>query len=112
MDRILVRKDIEKRLFDSVEYALKLGQGVIKYLVGEDHNEYIFSEHYMSPKIYKSYPNLEPKLFSFNSPLGACKKCNGLGELKIFDPNLILKNSNLSLNQNPFSDILIKTHFL
>ena len=111
VDRILIRKDIEKRIFDSVEYALKLGQGVVKYLVGEDHNEYIFSEHYMSPKIYKSYPNLEPKLFSFNSPLGACKKCNGIGELKIFDPKLILKNSKLSLNQNPFSDILEKKSF-
>ena len=111
VDRVLVKKDIEKRLFDSVEYALKLGQGVIKYLVGEDNDEYIFSEHYMSPKINKIYPNLDPKLFSFNSPLGACKKCNGLGELKTFDPDLIIKNPNLSLNQNPFSDIIDKNSF-
>ncbi len=111
VDRVLVKKDIEKRLFDSVEYALKLGQGVIKYLAGEDNDEYIFSEHYMSPKINKIYPNLDPKLFSFNSPLGACKKCNGLGELKTFDPDLIIKNPNLSLNQNPFSDIIDKNSF-
>ena len=112
VDRILVKKDIEKRLFDSVEYALKLGQGVVKYLVGEDYNEYIFSEHYMSPKINKFYPNLEPKLFSFNSPLGACNECNGLGELKKFDADLILKNSDLTFSQNPFSDVFDQNSFL
>lgn len=111
VDRIILKKNIEKRLFDSVEYALKLGQGIIKYLVGENYNEYIFSEYYMSPKVNKIYPNLEPKLFSFNSPLGACKSCNGQGDLKVFDPDLILKNKNLSLNQNPFSDVLDSNSF-
>ena len=112
VDRIILKKNITKRIFDSIEYALKLGNGIVKILVGDNYEELIFSEHYMSPKIRKVYPDLEPGLFSFNSPLGACKKCNGLGETKNFIPSLIIKNENLSILNGALHSIIHKNTFL
>ena len=101
-----------KRIYDSVEYALKLGNGIVKIFVGDNNEELIFSEHYMSPKIRKTYPDLGPGFFSFNSPLGACKQCNGLGETKNFKPSLIIQNKNLSILNGSLHSIIKKNSFL
>ncbi|MBD64211.1 MAG: excinuclease ABC subunit A [Halobacteriovoraceae bacterium] len=83
VDRLVVREGIVSRLTDSVEQALKLGEGSLFVLADKD--EEFYSEHLYSHKTGKSYPELEPRLFSFNSPIGACPECNGLGESKVFD---------------------------
>ncbi len=86
------------RLSDSVETALKLGDGmmIVGMVGGEDH---LFSERYACPRCGVSLPELEPRTFSFNSPHGACPACTGLGSRKELDPNLIVPDPNLSLAQ-------------
>ncbi len=111
VDRIILKSGIDKRLNDSVEHALKLGAGLMIALVEED-KELIFSEHNMSPKIKKIYPDLEPQLFSFNSPLGACPDCNGLGEMKSFEKNLLLVDPNLSVIEGAIPPLAKKSSFL
>lgn len=83
VDRLVVRDGIKGRLTDSIEQTLKLGEGSLFVLV--DKKLEFFSEHLYSHKSGLSYPELEPRLFSFNSPLGACESCNGLGESKVFE---------------------------
>ncbi len=97
IDRIVVKADIRSRLTDSVEQALQLGDGSMVVLA--DDKELFFSEFYYSQKSGKSYPLLEPRLFSFNSPVGACEKCNGLGESKEFNQNRYLGGENLSFEE-------------
>lgn len=97
VDRIVVKKGIEARLTDSVEQALKLGEGSLYVLV--DDKEEFYSEHLYSHKSDLSYPELEPRLFSFNSPLGACSSCNGLGESKVFERSKYVLDENLSFEQ-------------
>jgi excinuclease ABC subunit A len=94
IDRIVIKEGVKARLTDSVEQALKLGEGNIFVLVGE--KEEFYSEHLYSHRSGLSYPELEPRLFSFNSPLGACSSCNGLGETKVFDRNKYVLDENLS----------------
>jgi excinuclease ABC subunit A len=97
VDRLVVKKDIEARLTDSVEKGLKLGEGHLYVLVNDD--EEFYSEHLYSPKSGLSCPELEPRLFSFNSPLGACPTCNGIGESKVFDEDKFILSSDLSFNE-------------
>jgi len=111
IDRIILKSGIDKRLNDSVEHALKLGMGLMIALV-EDDQELIFSEHNMSPKIKKVYPDLEPQLFSFNSPLGACPDCNGLGEMKSFEKNLLLVDPNLTILEGAIPPLAKRNSFL
>ena len=94
IDRLVVKDGIKARLTDSVEQALKLGEGSIFVLVNDE--EEFYSEQLYSHKSGKSYPELEPRLFSFNSPLGACQSCNGLGESKVFDREKYILDENLS----------------
>lgn len=95
VDRIVVKAGIKGRLTDSVEQALKIGEGNI-FVLANDEEEF-YSEHLYSHTSGKSYPELEPRLFSFNSPLGACKTCNGLGETKLFDRSKYIIDEGLSL---------------
>lgn len=111
VDRIILKPGIDKRLNDSVEHALKIGQGLMIALV-EDKDELVFSEHNMSTKIRKVYPDLEPQLFSFNSPLGACPDCNGLGEMQSFEKNLLLVDSNLSILEGAIPPLAKRSSFL
>ncbi|MCF7802087.1 MAG: excinuclease ABC subunit UvrA [Candidatus Marinimicrobia bacterium] len=98
VDRLVIRDDIKERLTDSVELALKHGSGkVIIDVVGEE--ERIFSEHYACPYCEISYPDLEPRLFSFNSPFGACSECDGLGTKTAIDEDLIVPDKRKSLMQ-------------
>jgi len=103
VDRLILDKDLDKtRLVDSLETALKLGKGIVmvnqslksKNLRPDD---LIFSEHFACEGCGISLPELEPRLFSFNSPYGACPDCQGLGEKLEVDPKLVIPNSNLTL---------------
>ena len=111
VDRIILKDDIEKRLGDSVEYALKLGGGEIIFLVNDD-NEITFSEHNKSTKGDTVFPELEPRLFSFNSPIGACEVCNGLGETKTFDLDLMIFDENLPLLEGAIIPLSKRNSFL
>lgn len=109
VDRVVVKDGVKGRLTDSVEQGLKLGEGNLFVLV--DDKEEFYSEHLYSHKSGKSYPELEPRLFSFNSPLGACPKCNGLGETKIFDKNKYIVDENLSFQEGAIAPLAKKSGF-
>ncbi|MFA5355329.1 MAG: excinuclease ABC subunit UvrA [Candidatus Paceibacterota bacterium] len=92
VDRLVIDKDLDKfRLVDSLETALKLGKGLVMV------NDLLFSEHFACEDCGVSLPELEPRLFSFNSPFGACTACQGLGEKLEVDPKLVIPNYNLTL---------------
>lgn len=97
VDRLVIREGIRTRLADSVETALRYGEGMLIALVG-DNDERLFSETCACAACGISYPEIEPHLFSFNSPAGACSRCDGIGRQTIFDPNLVVPNPNLSLD--------------
>ncbi|MDD4975473.1 MAG: excinuclease ABC subunit UvrA, partial [Bacteriovorax sp.] len=111
IDRIVLKDEVEKRLADSIEYALKLGEGNITILVN-DNKEITFSEHNKSTKGDKIFPELEPRLFSFNSPIGACEVCNGLGETKTFDMDLMIFDENLPLLEGAITPLSKRNSFL
>jgi excinuclease ABC subunit A len=95
VDRLVVRPDIRTRLADSVETALKLGQGIVDIQV-VDGEEMVFSRDFACPDCGVSLPEIEPRVFSFNAPYGACPTCTGLGFKQEIDPGLVL-DPNLSL---------------
>jgi len=95
VDRLVIREGIRTRLADSVETALRYGDGMLIALIGEQ--EQLYSEHYACADCGISYPELEPRLFSFNSPAGACPKCDGLGLQSVFDPELVVPDDSLAL---------------
>lgn len=109
VDRIVLKDGVRARVADSVEYALKLSDGYL--IVIADDKEIFFSEKNFSFRTNKSYPDLEPRLFSFNSPLGACSTCNGLGMTKNFDMDSIVTDENLSINDGAVAP-LKKSSFL
>ena len=97
IDRIKIRDDIRSRLFASVEMALKLSDGKIIAVI--DDEEHIYSEHLACPYCDFSIPKLEPRLFSFNSPFGACDECKGLGFLQKIDYDLLVTDPDKSIRQ-------------
>ncbi len=99
VDRIVIKEGIQSRVSDSIETALKLTNGVIKIDYPDDNEQEILSEHNSCPKCNTSYPELLPQHFSFNSPLGMCPVCNGLGTKLEFDPDLIVIDKSLSINE-------------
>lgn len=99
VDRIVVKEGVQARLSDSLESALRLGEGRVKVdVIGEE--ELLFSEHHSCPICGFSIGELEPRIFSFNSPFGACTACDGLGMKMVVDPDLVVPNPDLTLNQN------------
>ena len=100
IDRVIVKEEITSRLYDSLEVAAKLGNGHVKLLVNKE--ESLLSEHFSCPICGFTVPELEPRLFSFNAPYGACETCAGLGFKRKIDPNLLLPDQNLSLRENVF----------
>ncbi len=98
IDRLIIKDDIRSRLYESIELASKLSKGkVVIDVVGKD--KIVMSENYACPECDFSLPELEPRMFSFNSPYGACDECKGLGiKLKI-DEDLIIPNKDLSINE-------------
>lgn len=98
VDRIVVKDGVSSRLADSLESALKLGEGkVIIDVIGEE--ELLFSEHHACPHCGFSIGELEPRMFSFNSPFGACPDCDGLGSKLEVDVDLVIPDRELSLKQ-------------
>ncbi len=99
IDRIVVKEGVEARLADSLETALKMGEGkVIVDVIGEE--ELLFSENHACPICGFSIGELEPRMFSFNSPFGACPDCDGLGVKLEVDPDLVIPNKDLTLKQH------------
>ena len=91
IDRIKVRKDLRLRLADSFETALKLSDGLVKVVMDDlNKQEMIFSEKFACPECGYNLAELEPRLFSFNSPAGACPECDGLGSKLFFDSKRIV----------------------
>jgi len=100
VDRLILNQELDKpRLVDSIETALKLGKGVItvQHSVSNKDRDLIFSEHFACEECGVSLPEVEPRLFSFNGPYGACPSCQGLGEKLEVDPKLVIPNTNLTL---------------
>jgi len=96
VDRLIIDNDLDKsRLVDSVETALKLGKGMV--IINQKDNDLAFSEHFACEECEISLPELEPRLFSFNAPYGACSACHGLGIKLEVDPKLVIPNTNLTL---------------
>lgn len=98
VDRLQIEHDIKARLTDSIETALGLSSGYVIIDV-IDGNELFFSEHFACIDCGISYEELSPRMFSFNSPYGACPTCNGLGTTMDIDPDLIVPDKSLSINQ-------------
>lgn len=102
VDRIAVRDNHKQRLAESFETALELSEGIAKVLVlpaneQETQQELLFSSRYACPYCGYSLSELEPRLFSFNNPAGACPGCDGLGVAQFFDPERVVYDHNLSL---------------
>jgi excinuclease ABC subunit A len=97
VDRLLVEPEIRKRLTESVESALNLGEGVIVFLNSENGEEEIFSQNFACPFCHISLPEISPRSFSFNSPHGACPVCTGLGTRLEIDPELVIPNKKLTI---------------
>jgi excinuclease ABC subunit A len=98
VDRLVIKEGVRRRLADSLETALDLGEGMVIVAVDDDGDRY-FSEHFSCPECDVSLPELEPRMFSFNSPYGACPECSGLGFLQVIDPELVVPNPELSLEE-------------
>lgn len=99
VDRIVVKEGVSARIADSLESALRLGQGkVIIDVIGQE--ELLFSEHHSCPLCGFSIGDLEPRMFSFNSPFGACPDCDGLGATLEVDLDLVIPNRELSLRKH------------
>ncbi|MFH2012630.1 MAG: excinuclease ABC subunit UvrA [Pseudomonadota bacterium] len=98
IDRLIIKENIKKRLADSLETALNLSEGVVKVEV-IDGGELTFSEKFACIDCGISYPEVTPRMFSFNNPYGACPVCGGLGTTMHFDPDLVVPNPNLSLRE-------------
>ena len=97
VDRLVVKDDMLRRLTDSVEQAIKVGDGMV--LVDIDGVETLYSTKYACPDCDITMPELTPRMFSFNSPFGACPECFGLGMKHEVDPTLVVRDDTLSLRQ-------------
>lgn len=100
VDRIVVKEGVQKRLTDSVETGLKLGKGLLRiYFEAPDAKaqEILQSEQFACVECGIAYEELEPRMFSFNNPHGACPRCTGLGEVMEVDPELVVPDSSLSI---------------
>ena len=98
IDRLKIKEDIHSRLYEAIELASKLAKGkVVIDVVGD--KEIIMSEKYACPLCDFSLPEIEPRMFSFNAPYGACKTCNGLGVKQKLSEDLIIPDKSLSINQ-------------
>ena len=100
IDRFKVRDDLKLRLAESFETALNMTEGIVRIAsmdVRDDFKEITFSANFACPVCGYSLTELEPRLFSFNSPMGACPDCDGIGTMQFFDPELVIKSPELSM---------------
>ncbi|MDB5121588.1 MAG: excinuclease subunit [Sphingobacteriales bacterium] len=98
IDRLQVTEDDQKRLYGSIQSALKVAKGIIK-ISDKDNNEFFYSKFLMDPVSGISYDEPQPNSFSFNSPYGACNRCSGLGYIFEVDRNSVIPNTKLSIMQ-------------
>ena len=103
VDRLKVRDDVQSRLSDSLETAFSFAEGLAKVYLPDTDEEFLFSQNYACPDCGISIEELTPRMFSFNSPFGACPDCTGLGMLLTMDEQLIVPNDRLSLNEGAIS---------
>ncbi|GAB7564362.1 excinuclease ABC subunit UvrA [Methylobacillus methanolivorans] len=97
VDRLKVRADVKQRIAESFETALRLADGKAVALEMDSGKEHLFSAKFSCPVCDYSLAELEPRLFSFNNPMGACPKCDGLGQISFFDPKRVVAFPHLSL---------------
>ncbi len=99
VDRLVVREGIEKRLTDSLETALKMAKGLVVVQLPDEDREMMFSQNYACEDCGINIEELTPRMFSFNTPYGACPHCMGLGSVEILDPDKIIPDRTKSINQ-------------
>ncbi|MBO4848404.1 MAG: excinuclease ABC subunit UvrA [Clostridia bacterium] len=102
VDRLIVRPGVASRLSDSLETAFSFGEGLAKVVL-ENGEEFLFSQNYACPDCGISIEELTPRMFSFNSPFGACPECTGLGFTLTIDEQLVVPDTSLSLNEGAIS---------
>ena len=109
IDRLVIKEDVRSRLFEAIELACKKANGkVVIDVIGGD--KIVMSEKYACPDCDFSLPELEPRLFSFNAPYGACPECNGLGSKMKISEDLIIPNRDLSINEGAIKVINIEAN--
>ena len=107
VDRLIIKEDIRSRVYEALEVACKLSNGkVIVDVIGD--KEYIMSEKYACPECDFSIPELEPRMFSFNAPYGACPDCKGLGSKMKIDIDLVIPDKSKSIAENGIVAINVK----
>jgi excinuclease ABC subunit A len=100
VDRLVMKTDLRRRLSESVEAAAGLAAGLVEVeIIGEAEETMLFSEQFACLECGTSIPELEPRIFSFNSPHGACERCHGLGFQRVIDPELVVPDPTLSLGE-------------
>ena len=105
IDRVIIGKDVKSRLLESVELSLKMGNGICIISINGK-KDFMFSEHFACAyHPYIMLSDLKPRMFSFNSPYGACKHCDGLGYITEIDPNLVVPDNKKSLIQEAIRPI-------
>jgi excinuclease ABC subunit A len=113
VDRLVMKPDLRKRLADSVEAATGMADGLVEVETVGAGDRLVFSEQFACLKCGTSIPELEPRIFSFNSPHGACERCHGLGFQRVIDPELIVPDPTLSIADGalaPFSRSASRYH--
>jgi excinuclease ABC subunit A len=99
VDRLTMKPDIRHRLFESIETALALADGLVTIDLDDTGEEQTFSERFACPEHGVGLPELQPRIFSFNSPHGACPRCTGLGAQQEIDPDLLVPDPELSISE-------------
>ena len=111
IDRLRVRAEVKQRLAESLETALRHADGRTLVLEPDSQKEQLFSARFSCPRCDYALPELEPRLFSFNNPMGACPRCDGLGNVEFFDPKRIVAHPNLSLASGAIRGWDRRNHF-
>lgn len=116
IDRIKLKEGIEKRLSDSVETALKLSEGllVVNHMKSEGDEDLLFNTNFSCPEHNAGIDEMEPRMFSFNSPYGACESCKGIGHMLKIDPDMVVPDPHLTIAQGaiePFANSAEGTYY-